>query len=95
VGGRTLVLRAEVPLRESPDGTGRENCTTQGELNLEEVGKGRKPASNLLPVETLAEVDFYCFRPPDLTLYAFRQLAFLGAPGASITRVEQAEAGST
>ena len=40
----------------------------RGELNLEEVGKGRKPASNLLPFETLAEVDFYCFRPPDLTL---------------------------
>ena len=55
-------------LRESPDGTGRETCTTQGELNLEEVGKGRKPASNLLPFETLAEVDFYCFRKPDLTV---------------------------
>jgi hypothetical protein len=42
----------------------------RSDLNLEEVGKGRKPASNLLPFETLAEVDFYSFRKPDLTQWA-------------------------
>ena len=39
----------------------------RGDLNLQEVGKGRaSPASNLLPIKTLAEVDFNSYRPADI-----------------------------
>jgi hypothetical protein len=39
----------------------------RGDLNLQEVGKGQaSPASNLLPIKTLAEIDFNSYRPLDL-----------------------------
>src|SRR5713101_971781 len=48
-------------------GTQARRPVLRGDLNLKEVGKGRaSPASNLLPFETLAEVDFNSFRPRDL-----------------------------
>jgi len=48
-------------------GTQARRPVLRGDLNLKEVGKGRmSPASNLVPLETLAEVDFNSYRPRDL-----------------------------
>ena len=47
-------------------GTQARTPVLRGDLNLKEVGKGRaSPAGNLLPFETLAEVDFNSCRPAD------------------------------
>ena len=48
-------------------GTQARRPVLRGDLNLKEVGKGRaSPASNLVPLETLAEVDFNSYRSRDL-----------------------------
>ena len=48
-------------------GTQARGPVLRGDLNLKEVGKGRaSPASNLVPLETLAEVDFNSYRSRDL-----------------------------
>src|SRR6266571_801300 len=67
----------------SPDGAGRHTCAIRGDLNLKEAGKGRKsPASNLPPLDTLAEVDFNSFRPPDLTIKAIQAASLSRGAGS-------------
>ena len=61
---------------------GGEAAPPRGDLNL-----GKRLLASL---ETLAEVDFNSYRPPDLATRPVRRLAFLGAPGASITRAGRA-----
>ena len=65
--GHTFALRAEVHSWLIVTGTQARRPVLRGDLNLQEVGKGRaSPASNLLPIKTLAEVDFNSYRPADI-----------------------------
>src|SRR5437870_4971428 len=72
----------------SPGSAGYQPALPRSDLNLKEVRllwPGWPGLSPYFLFETLAEVDFYSYRPRDLTLQASQAASLSRAPGASTT----------